>query len=252
MLKKNYYYFNPFHGTIFAQITTLLGLFMFKKTILLLFALALFQIIYAQDTLPNFSVIKMKDGLSNIKWINNYGIVKQITIQRSTDSLKRFASVVTIENAMSKKVLFIDKKSKGTNFYYRLFVQLPEGQFFYTKSQRFYFDKIKMDSARGEIDSVKNNTNTGVVSNVFVPSDYLFTDNKNNVILLLPNAETKKYRIVFYDENNKLVLTIPKVKESNLILEKYNFSHSGWYYYEIYEGDKLFEKHKFNITKDKP
>jgi hypothetical protein len=68
----------------------------------------------------------------------------------------------------------------------------------------------------------------------------------------LPNAETKQYRVVFYDENNKQVLSIPRVKESNLILEKYNFSHSGWYYYEIYDGNKLFEKHKFNIAKEKP
>jgi hypothetical protein len=99
---------------------------MFKKIISVFLCCIFFLFSFTQDTLPNFSVLKMKDGLSNVKWINDYGIVKQITIQRSTDSLKRFASIATIENAMAKKVVFIDKKSKGTNFFYRIFVQLPE------------------------------------------------------------------------------------------------------------------------------
>jgi hypothetical protein len=225
-----------------------------KKLFFVLGLSFLWHCCIAQDTLPNFSVIKNKEGLSIISWVNDYGIVKQITIQRSTDSLKRFASVATIPNAMSKKGFFLDKKSKSTNFYYRIYIQLPEGQFFYTQSAKVGSKQLTKDPALNVfIDSSLLSIDTfGNKPKPFVPSDYIFTDKKGNIIISLPSAETKQYSILFFDENNNKVLQIPKVKESSLILEKYNFIRSGWYYFEIMEKGKLLERHKFQIVKEKP
>jgi hypothetical protein len=226
-----------------------------KKLVLLFCISSLSVLCIAQDTLPNFSVVKNKEAFSIISWYNDYGIVKQITIQRSTDSLKRFASIATIPNAMTKKGVFLDKKSKFTNFYYRIYVQLPEGQFFYTKSARVGSKESKKDSLMQVlIDSTVVNIDTANNNKpkTFVPSDYIFTDKKGNIIITLPNAESKNYSITFYDEANNKVLQVPKVKESSLILEKYNFIRSGWYYFEIMEQGKLLERHKFQIVKEKP
>jgi hypothetical protein len=246
-----------------------------KISSLFIFVLA-FLYTNAQDTLPNFSAQKKKDGHAYINWYNDYGIVKQITVQRGLDSAKGFASIGSITNAMTKNGEYADKKTKGNHFYYRLFIQLPEGQYFYTKAKRVLAYNqpivvIKRDSV-GNV--IKKDTQTTVTVPIlpnnpdalqipkdtlvivkpkpYAPSDYVFTDKKNNIIIILPNAEKKQYSIIFYDDNDKEILNIPKVKESNLILEKYNFMKSGWYYYKILEGTKVFEEHKFLISKERP
>ena len=109
---------------------------MLQKGILILLFFNCSFLGIAQDTLPNFTVLKKIDGIALIKWANDYGVVKQITIQRSTDSLKRFATIFTSPNALAKNGEFLDSKSKNVNFYYRIFIQLPEGVYFYTKSKR--------------------------------------------------------------------------------------------------------------------
>ncbi len=230
---------------------------------IILFSVTIIGNTFAQDTLPKFTALKTKDGRSIISWINDYGIVKQITIQRSTDSLRGFASIATDSMPMNRKGVFIDNKSKLVNYYYRIFIQLPEGKYLYsvTKKVKRYWQlpkivlpksisELSFDSIRGFYnDSSKILIDTFTVDpKIFVASDYIFTDKKGNVLITLPNAENRNFSIVFYDENEKQVLKIPKVKESNLILERYNFYKSGWYYFELKDGNIVIEKHRFLLT----
>jgi hypothetical protein len=224
------------------------------KRFLFIFFLFLSQHIRAQDTLPDFSVILNKDRKAELNWYNDYGVVRQITIQRSADSLKNFASITSMPNPLLKRDSYLDTKTKpGLNFY-RLGILLPEGKFVYTASKRAVYDlkKDKPNSVNGNKnkDTVKKETGKPEKPKPFVPSDFIFTDKKSNVLIVLPDVENKNYSIRFYDKNNVLVLTIPRLKENNLILEKYNFMHSGWFSFEIYENGVLFEKNKFQIVKD--
>ncbi len=217
---------------------------------------------YAQDTLPKIMVYKAKDGLSTIQWYNDYGIVKQLTIQRSTDSLRNYASIYTMPNAMVKRNQYTDKKSKGINYYYRVYVQLPEGQYLNTPSVRAQGITTVLPITNGKINrtDVYPATDTALNGKIngttlpkpkpFVPSEYVFTDKKNNIIISLPNAEDNNYSIVFTDVNNEQVLKINSVRESNLILEKYNFVRSGWYFFTVYKGKEIFEQHKLMISKE--
>lgn len=190
-----------------------------------------------------------------INWINDYGVVKQITVQRSTDSLKRFASVFSSPNPMAKHGTYIDAKTNGYQYYYRIFVQLPDGVYFHTPSQKAMIDStmIGLDGkplpANIREDKGLKPPVTGITPKplVFVPSDHVFSDKKGNIIINLPGAENKKYSIVFKDDRDREVLRIKQVKESNLILERANFYKSGWYFFEIYEGDTLYEKHKVQL-----
>ena len=216
----------------------------------------------AQDTLPRFNTYKKLNGQVEISWINDYGVVKQITVQRSTDSLKRFASVYSSPNPMSKKGFYTDVKTIGYQYFYRVFVQLPEGKFFYTASQKAIF--APADSAGMSLDGTPFPYNIGDSGRklkqpttpiipkppVFVPSDYVFSDKKGNIIINLPDAENKKYSIIFKNELQREVLRISHVKESNLILERANFYKSGWYFFEIYEGSQLVERHKVLLGKE--
>ena len=86
---------------------------------------------------------------------------------------------------------------------------------------------------------------------VWKASTYIFTNDYGFVRILIPLAKQYKYKIIFYNEQNEEVLTIKHVKEKDLILDKSNFKNSGWFYFELYENEKLKEKNKIYVGIDK-
>lgn len=82
------------------------------------------------------------------------------------------------------------------------------------------------------------------------PSRRIFTDKDNNVNIVLPDYKTNSYVIKFFEENNKHLFDLKNINEGFLILEKVNFRHAGWFFFEIYEDGGLFEKNKIYIPKD--
>ena len=55
----------------------------------------------------------------------------------------------------------------------------------------------------------------------------------------------------FIFKDHGVANTIAKtVKESYITLDKANFLHAGWFWFELYEEGKLKEKHRFYIPKD--
>jgi len=85
---------------------------------------------------------------------------------------------------------------------------------------------------------------------VWKPSVFVYTNNNGYLTISLPQALQHNYRIVFFEENGTELFQIKKVKETELTLDKANFIHAGWFYFELYEGDKLKEKNKFYLDKD--
>lgn len=84
---------------------------------------------------------------------------------------------------------------------------------------------------------------------VWKPSDYIFTNNKGYVTILLPLVKQHKYQVIFYEEDGSELFRIKTVKEPELILDKTDFVHSGWFYFELFEDDQLKEKNKFFLPK---
>ncbi len=82
------------------------------------------------------------------------------------------------------------------------------------------------------------------------PSNRVFTGKQNSLIIHLPAALFKRYDIKFFNEESAPIFEIKNIKEDYLIIEKENFVHSGWFYFEIYEDGKLIEKNKFLIPKE--
>ena len=85
---------------------------------------------------------------------------------------------------------------------------------------------------------------------VYKPSKFVYTEKFGNVMINLPEPGSKKYRISFFDDKHQPVFELKEVKRSPLILDKASFVHSGWFWFELYEEDKLKEKHRFFIPKD--
>lgn len=84
---------------------------------------------------------------------------------------------------------------------------------------------------------------------VWKPSDYVFTNNKGYVTIVLPLAKQHKYQVIFYEEDGSELFRISTVKEPELVLDKTDFIHSGWFYFKLFEDDKLKEKNKFFLPK---
>ncbi|HLX91338.1 MAG TPA: hypothetical protein VKR32_06625 [Puia sp.] len=88
----------------------------------------------AQDTLPKFSAILKSNGKVIISWHNTFQSVSQISIQRSQDSLKNFTSFMTVPDPSISQNGFVDPKAEPGTFY-RLFVVLQNGNYFFSKSR---------------------------------------------------------------------------------------------------------------------
>jgi hypothetical protein len=221
----------------------------------------------AQDTLPKFSVRYTGNNRIIISWTNNYQLVKQISIQRSFDSLKTYKTIMTVPDPMNKSNGYADMKAPAQNMFYRLFIVLDGSMFLFSNSKKPMIDSsavtveekrtvdpfsVEVNKPVKNIDSVLKTTSPGSKNkpNIWIPSVYIYTARDGNVHLNLPETDTKKYSVKFYDENDNFLFEVKELKAPSLILDKTNFYHAGWFKFELFYEDKLKEKNKFYIEKD--
>jgi len=236
----------------------------------------------AQDTLPQFTLKNIGDRHILISWKNNYELVKQISIQRSSDSLKNFKTIMSVADPTSKENGFADTKAPGDNLYYRLFIVMDNGGFVFTTAKKPVLDSsiakrpspvqetkiepaiatpvLKQDKSKTEkLDfpgKSNNTTSTREINNnkpnlnVFVPSLHVYTYKDGNVRITLPENDDRKYSIKFFEEDNSFVFEIKEIKQTPVLLDKANFYHAGWFKFELYEDGKLIEKNKFKINSE--
>ncbi|HEY4334681.1 MAG TPA: hypothetical protein VGM89_02260 [Puia sp.] len=89
-----------------------------------------------------------------------------------------------------------------------------------------------------------------IAKEVYRVSPYVYTGRSGNIQVSLPEAARRHYAVKFFDENDKLLFELSEIKDPSLILDKTNFRHSGWFHFELYDGDQLKEKNKFFIPKE--
>ena len=82
------------------------------------------------------------------------------------------------------------------------------------------------------------------------PSKRIYISRYNNVVINLANADYRKYTVRFFEEGDKFLFELNRIRENFLIIEKVNFLHAGWFYFELFENGKMIEKNKFYIPKD--
>ncbi|MFT3845187.1 MAG: hypothetical protein QM725_09050 [Lacibacter sp.] len=225
------------------------------------------------DTLPRFKAIK-KNGEITISWINGFKNVTQLNIQRSKDSLKNFSTIHSVPNPNAKSYSYIDKTAKNDSGYYRIFILFEGTNYVFTTSKKLFIDTTKPPVIIIPVKEKQqdNNVKTRPPAKetpaketpvdiqeekpqpppkpVWVPSIYIFTGDDGNAVMNLPEAQSKKYSVVFKNEAGEVLFKIPQVKETYLTLDKVNFLKSGWYYFDLMEDGKLKEKNKFLITRD--
>jgi hypothetical protein len=81
-------------------------------------------------------------------------------------------------------------------------------------------------------------------------STHVFTAKDGNVSIFLPDAGRKKYSVKFFEADDAPVLEIKDIRDAQLIVDKSNFLHSGWFRFELYEEGKLKEKNRLYIPRE--
>jgi hypothetical protein len=215
-------------------------------------------LLYSQDTLPRFSVNNLgNDAEGNARivvgWVNNYDSLKQISVQTSHDSLKNYRTLVSIADPNAKLNGFADNKALNDHMFYRLFIVKRNGEYFFTPPKRPVIDTtravlpINVTQRQGQ--DIKK-TELVIRKPDFVPSFYIYTNKDGYVYINLPDAEKQKYRIKFYEEDESFLFELKNIKQAGLTLDKANFMHAGWFHFELFNDEKLVEKHKFYLAKE--
>jgi hypothetical protein len=81
-------------------------------------------------------------------------------------------------------------------------------------------------------------------------SRYIHREKNSDLLIAVPDAENGKYKVRFFDEEDRFLFEIKQIRDSLLIVEKLNFQHAGLFQYEVYRGDTLVERNTFLIKKD--
>jgi hypothetical protein len=247
----------------------------------LLFAISTCSMLYAQDTLPKFTVKNAGNNRIVIGWVNNYPDIRQIGIQRSFDSLNMYKTILTVPDPAAVQNGFMDVKATNDHMFYRLFILLDKGVYLFSAAKKPVIDTarklsnieskfdtiivngkpmvvpakpvvIKIDTNQwGDSSAVPNPNYTKPQTNAFMPSLHVFTNRDGYVRINLPDDEkSKKFSIKFFEENGTFLFELKEIKDKDFKIDKTNFYHAGWFRFELYENSKLIEKHKFYLEKD--
>ena len=98
---------------------------------------------YAQDSLPAFSVVNKGNNRVVISWNNKFPQLKQLSIQRSTDSLSNFKTLITVPDPNNKQNGYLDSKAPNDKMFYRLYILVDGANFIFSKSKRPANDSIR-------------------------------------------------------------------------------------------------------------
>jgi hypothetical protein len=237
------------------------------KHILFLFIvlMAISKALIAQDTLPKFSVKNVGGNRIVIGWVNKFESVRQISIQRSFDSLKNFKSILTVADPSIPENGYVDTKANNDRMFYRLYIMLDKGVFLFSDAKRPRFDSaivVKKDAVKTDLPGlvvpviINDSIVIGPVNNnrpkadIYIPSKRVYTFKDGYVRIVLPEGTEKKYNIRFFTMESELLFELKDVKEKDFKIDKSNFYHSGWFKFELYENGELLEKNKFYLPKE--
>ncbi|MCX6206101.1 MAG: hypothetical protein NTZ19_07605 [Bacteroidetes bacterium] len=180
-----------------------------------------------QDVLPEFKLKLIAPGKATISWHNPFHNCIQLSVQRSEDN-KKFKTIISAKNPSLYENSFTDTKSpKNKICYYRIQYTMKGGTYSFSKTHNT-FEKVA---------SKDNPSNWTASPNVF-------TNKSGYIQIQLNNTAAYVYRLVFLDENGSELFQMKKIASDNLIIDKANFPHAGWFNFELYKDEILLEKNK--------
>lgn len=222
-----------------------------KKNRLILFLyIFLFPLVgFAQPDLPNVAQLS-KDGVNILSWVNPYtSNTKEVLIERSNTLEGEYAVIGKVEEIHLPTQYYTDIQPQAGDNYYRVLVIFKTGHEWRSNDVHIHNAPETLSNSKViSKDSVEHLVKTlGVVRDVepmqvnYKVSPYVYINPYNgNVNIELNDALEEWYKIIFYDENNKVMFEIPRVNDVFVILDKRNFQKFGLYKFKIFKNDTDF------------
>lgn len=79
-----------------------------------------------------------------------------------------------------------------------------------------------------------------------ISSKYVRKERNSDLSIVVPSPRGR-YKIRFFDGQDRLLFEIRQIRDSLLIVEKVNFRHAGHFQYELYKDNALVERNTFMI-----
>jgi hypothetical protein len=230
------------------------------KKIIILFAFTIIaQHVLAQ--LPNIEVVTALNR-NIVSWMNPYGDLYAITVQRSSDSLKNFTTIGTIKKPKKGGGAFSDDKPMiGKNFYQLIIVFNPEVEWFSKKKGIFVDSSSLANSMKADTNAASNKAKeqaleanpTLAIEEIkptftFTPSTHVYTNTyTGHININVENAVGKRYSLVFYGNDKKESFRIDRISYDSIVLDKHNFNGKGTFSFSLLESGKEVEKGFVNV-----
>jgi hypothetical protein len=216
----------------------------------------------AQDSLPDFSVVHKGNNRVIISWNNKFPALKQISIQRSSDSVANFRTLITVPDPNNKQNGYLDAKAPDGKIFYRLYILVDGSHFIFSKSKRPQADSIRTalvaDTAskltgKTVTDPVKDTAYQKVVEKIIkenLPDSALTKEEltilakyRNNRLDLINDPVSKKPTDLL-KTNNKLEVVVPQYrivanKDGLVTITLKDFKEKK-YSIRFYEDDETF------------
>jgi hypothetical protein len=183
---------------------------------LFLFSAFILPYANAQDTLPGFTASLKSNGKVLISWRNAYPAINQISIQRSTDSLRNFTTLLTVPDPHIPENGFVDNKPGSSKMFYRIFILFPNSKYIFTKSRRAVSEPGEKPMAVVK-PAIRNKTKTQTI----IPPEKQITipGNQVKMIPVKPVEAEEEYMILPKIDNSRIfyMMDNPAIKKPNVI-----------------------------------
>jgi hypothetical protein len=215
--------------------------------------LGIHQLSYAQPDLPAIATIT-QGGLTVISWNNPYESgLKSIAVQRSADSNYNFTTLGYVTNLKKGVQSFVDAHPMPGKNWYRLIILFSSDMEWKSNLGTVTVDSAAIanrkplppsDSLQKLISQSGNTSAINSLNTVSYPkSQYVFTNPfTGNINIEIADVFKNSYSLIFYDQNDKEVLKIPRINDKVVILDKRNFQKIGLFKFKLFKNKEEFDK----------
>lgn len=185
---------------------------MSSKLSLFTFLLFFSFVASAQDTLPQFSLVNKGNNRIVASWTNPYGkSIRQLSVQRSFDSLKTFKTIVTLPDPTVLQNGYVDQTSTSDQMFYRLYILLDSGKYVFSKSKKPTADVARVTANQPPVvEAIVKDTSATKINPPATTSPVIEKPRKET-----PNAKPKEVieKFIFVKKRDTL---IGQVNEKNI------------------------------------
>lgn len=150
---------------------------------------------YSQDTLPKFTLLNKGGDRIVVSWTNPYDQrIRQLSIQRSFDSLKAYKTILTVPDPTVLQNGYVDTKATNDHMFYRLYILLDSGKYIFSASKRPVLDTAKVVVADIPVILPKDTRGDETKNNTKVIERLIYIKKRDSIIGVIPEKSLKTYR----------------------------------------------------------